>query len=100
MLRAPQTGWFCRGLKLSVLSKREVIEIPPGKRKTLRPPKLDQVRVDSKPHKSAGPAFTPGVVRGDDELAKRQWFLPAIRLHNLKYKPDGRMPAMGYSPHP
>ncbi len=79
--------------------KWEVIEIPPGKHETLWPPKLDQVRIDGKPHKSTGPAFTPGVVRGGDELAKRQWFLPAIRLHTLKYSPRGRAPAMGCSPH-
>jgi hypothetical protein len=79
--------------------KREVVEIPLGKHETLWPPKLVQVRVEGEPHKSTGPAFTPGIVRGGDELAKRQWFLPAIRFHRLKYKPGDRATAMGCSPH-
>jgi|SRR5208282_424075 len=79
--------------------KREVVEIPSRKHKTLWPPKLDQVRVEGEPHKSTGPAFTPGIVRGGDELAKRQGFLPAIRFHNLKYRLGDRAAAMGCSPH-
>ena len=81
------------------ISKREIVEIPFGKHETLWPPKPDQMRIDGKPHKSTGPACTPGIVRGGDELAKRQGFLPAIRFHRLKYRPDGRAPAMGYLPH-
>jgi hypothetical protein len=64
-----------------VLSKREVIKIPPGKHEMLWPPKRDLVGVDGEPRKPAGPAFTPGVVRRVDDLAKRQGFPPAIRFH-------------------
>ena len=52
-----------------VALKWEVVEIPFGKHETLWPPKLDQARIDGKPHKSAGPASTPGVVRRSDEFA-------------------------------
>ncbi len=41
--------------------------------------------VDGEPHKSIRPASTPGIVRGADELAKRQGLLPVIRFHDLKY---------------
>jgi hypothetical protein len=64
------------------LSKREVIEIPLGKHEPLLSPKLNLVCVDGEPHKSTGPASTPGVVRGADELANRQGFLPAIDFHS------------------
>jgi len=79
--------------------KWEIVEIPFGKHETLWLPKLEQVRIDGKPHKSTGPASTPGIVRRGDELAKRQWFLPAIRFHRLKYRPGGRTSAMGCLPH-
>jgi len=82
-----------------VLSKREVIEIPPGKHEAPLSSKLDQLCVDGEPHKSAGPSFTPNIVRGSDELAKRQWFLPAIGLHGLKYKPGDHAPAIRCFPH-
>ena len=82
-----------------VSSKRKVIEVSLEKHEPLWPPKLDQVRIDVKPRKSTDPASTPGVVRGGNELAKRQWFLPAIRFHRLEYRPGGRTPAMGCSPH-
>lgn len=80
-------------------SKREVIEIPLGKHEALLSSKLDLVCVDGEPHKSTGPAFTPGVVRSGDELAKRQWFLPAIHFHNLKYRPGDRATAIRCFPH-
>src|ERR1035438_1772183 len=80
-------------------SKWEVVEIPFGKPETLRPPKPDQMRVNGETNRSTDPAFTPGVVRGGDELAKCQGLLPAIRFHRLKYRPDGRAAAMGCSPH-
>ena len=81
------------------ISKREIVEIPLGKHETLWTPKLDQLSIDGKPHKSTGPASTPGVVRRGDELAKCQGLLPAIRFHRLKYRPGDRAPAMGCFPH-
>jgi hypothetical protein len=77
-----------------VPSKREIIEIPLGKHEAVLSSKLELVCFDGEPHKSAGPAFTPGVVRCGDELAKRQWFPPAIRFHRLKYKPGDRATAI------
>jgi hypothetical protein len=65
--------------------KREVIEIPLGKREPLLSPKLARMCVDGRPHKSTGPASTPSVVRGGNSLARRQGLLPAIRFHDLKY---------------
>jgi len=82
-----------------VPSKREAVEIPSGKHEALLSSKLDQVRVDGEPYQSTGPASTPGVVRGADELPKRQRFLPAMRFHRLEYSPEDRAPAMGCSPH-
>jgi len=79
--------------------KRKVIEIPPGKHEAVLSPKLNLMCVDGEPNKSTGPPSTPGVVRGGDELAKLQLFLPAIRFHSVKYRPDGRAPAMGCLPH-
>jgi hypothetical protein len=79
--------------------KREVIEIPSGKHEAVLSPKLNLMCVDGEPHKSTGPAFTPGVVRSGDELAKRQWFLAIIRFHRLKYRLGERAAAMGCSPH-
>jgi hypothetical protein len=79
--------------------KRKVIEVPLGKHEALLSPKLNQMCVDGEPYKSAAPAFTPDVVRSGDELAKRHGILAAIRFHRLKYRPNDRAPAMGYSPH-
>jgi len=79
--------------------KREVIEIPFGKHEAVLSPELDQVCVDGEPYKSAGPSFTPGVVRSGYELAKRQGLLPAICFHNLKYRPAERVTAIRCSPH-
>jgi hypothetical protein len=79
--------------------KREVIEIPSGKHEAVLSPKLNLMCVDGEPHKSTGPVFTPGVVRRGDELAKRPWFLPAIRFHNLKDKPAERASAIRCFPH-
>ena len=75
-------------------SKWRVIEIPFGKDEALMSSKLDQVGVDGEPHKSTGPVFTPNVVRSGDELAKRQSFLPAIRFHSQKCRPEDRAPAI------
>jgi hypothetical protein len=95
-LRIPRLGGIFKPI---VLSKREVIEVPLGEHEAVLSPKFNLVRVDSKPHKSTGPAFTPGVVRSGDELAKRQWFLAIIRFHRLKYRLGERAAAMGCSPH-
>lgn len=89
-------GWI---FKPVVLSKREVIGIPSGRRKTLRPLKRNQARIGGEPHQSAGPARTPGIVRGGDELAQRRGLLPAIHFHDLKYKPAERITAIRCSPH-
>jgi hypothetical protein len=80
-------------------SKWEVVEIPFGKPETLRPPKPDQMRVNGETNRSTDPAFTPGVVRGGDELAKRQGLLPKIRFHNLKCKPAELATAIRCSTH-
>jgi len=88
--------WF---FKPMVLSKRKVIKIPLGEDEALSPSKLHRLYVDGKSHKSTGAAFTPSVVRSGDEFAKCQWFVPAIRFHRFKYRPDSRASAMGCSPH-
>ena len=75
-------------------SKREVIEIPSEKHEMLWFSKLDLVCVDGGPHKPTGPAFIPGIVRSSDELAECQRFFPAIRFHNVKYRPGERAPAI------
>src|SRR5271166_1326659 len=80
-------------------SKREVIEIALEIHEPLLSSKLDPVCVGGEPFKSTGPASTPSVMRGGNELAKRQGLLPVIRLHNLKYRPAGRATAIRCSPH-
>jgi hypothetical protein len=82
-----------------VRSKREEIEIPPGKHIALLSSELDQVGIDGEPDKSTGPAPTPGIVRGAYEFAKRQRLLPVIRFHNTKHTPGDRAAAIRCSPH-
>jgi hypothetical protein len=88
-------GW---SFKHSVHEIVNLIGTQLGKLEALWSWKLDKVCVDGEPHNPFGPAFAPGVVRRDNELTKRQGFLPAIGLHGLKYRPGSQGALWGVHP--
>src|SRR5208283_2807505 len=92
-------GFAGRSCKQSVHRIANWSGTPLRNHKAIASSKLNQVCVHGEPYNSSGPLFAPSVVRGHDELTKRQGSFPAIGLHGLKCKPERRAGDMGCSPH-